>query len=476
MKKCLFIGLLGLITLSGLAQNRIVLLRDTTRLNLSLPKLEQKYPPAFARVVGQTGVFAQHGRMFMDTLNTRNQLFFTFIERNKKRLPFPGIMLQTQEYIRPDGTYDWVICEFSGRDMTPEQESQFLQLVSEWYEQHPYPFRTKTGFRWAGMTILGSVPQKRIARQGPGIISTLEAAEKTNRPDTVTFLAFANLGLKTIPDVVYRFSRLKEIDLSKNELHELPARLTADIPTLRKLSLLYNAIPDDSVFFTRNKHLQALNLQGNRLTRIPSSVRLNRRLESLWLGNNGLKELNIKSLRSLRQLNDLNLYNAGLTQLPKTIGRLKHVKVLDLYHNKLTQLPRELGRMKRLEQLAISHNDLKDLPQSLAKLKHLQILYAHHNRLSRLPDEFHRLHNLHILDLGYNWITVVPNVLGKLPSLEELTLNNNNLQEFPAVLLSIRGLKKVYMSSNPLFGREAMTSPYASQLKQLEANNIQVTY
>lgn len=476
MKKYLFFVLFGLITVTGVAQDRIVLLRDTTRLGISVSELEKKYPRAFAQVAGQEGVFTRTGKMFLDTVDIRQQRFFKFIERNKKRLPMLGIMIQTQEFIRPDGTYDRVLCEFSGRELTDEQEGQVLQLVAEWYGQHPFPIKTKTGFQWGGMTVLGSVPQKRTVRQGAGIISTLEAAQRTNRLDTVKILAFALLELKSIPDVVYRFPNLEELDLSRNLLNELPARVTADIPNLKKLSLLYNSIPDDSVFFTPNKHLLALNLQGNRLTRIPASVSLNRQLESLWMGNNDLNELNTKPLRRLRQLNDLNLYNAGLTRLPKTIRQLKRVKVLDLYYNKFTELPRQVGKMKRLEQLAIAYNDLKELPASLAKLRRLQVLFAHHNRLSQLPTEFSRLQQLRVLDLGYNWFTVVPNILGSLPALEELDLNNNNLQEFPTVLLPMKNLKKVYMGSNPLFGREAMNSPYAPQIKQLEANNTQVSY
>ena len=103
-------------------------------------------------------------------------------------------------------------------------------------------------------------------------------------------------------------------------------------------------------------------------------------------------------------------------------------------------------------------------------------LYAHHNRISQLPDDFSKLLHLHILDLGYNWFTVVPDVLRSLPALEELDLNNNNLQEFPDVLLALKNLKRVHMGSNPLFGREAMSSPYAPLIKQLEANKTQVTY
>ncbi|WP_420151795.1 leucine-rich repeat domain-containing protein [Spirosoma sp.] len=476
MKWCVLLLVFWLMAGRSIAQDWLVMLRDTNRLNVSLGDLEKKYPPAFARQVGQKGVFAQHGNRFMDTMRVRNNRFFSFLDRNKKHLPALGIMLQTQEFVKPDGTFAWVFCEFSGRELTPDQENQLLRLIREWYRQNPFAFTTKEGFRWAGLVTLGNPPAKRMVRKGPGIISTLDAAQKTTRPDTVTMLAFNQLGLTNVPDIVYQFPKLAELDLSKNELHELPARLTSDIPTLKKLSLLQNAIPDDSVFITRNKHLRSLNLQFNRLTRIPESIRQNRRLESLWIGNNKLAELNMTPLRKLRRLSDLNLYNAGLTQLPSTINRLRRVTVLDLYYNKLTELPRNLGKMKRLEQLALSHNDLKELPASLAKLRRLQVLYAHHNRLSKLPATFGRLKNLRILDLGYNWITVVPDVVGLLPSLQELSLNNNNIQEFPTVLLSIQNLDKVYLSGNPLFNREAPSSPYAPHIKQLEANKITVSY
>ncbi|MCX6216135.1 leucine-rich repeat domain-containing protein [Spirosoma sp.] len=476
MKNGLLFVLFGLLALPGLAQDRIVLLRDTTRLHLSVAELNKKYPPAFPQKAGEKAVFERHGKMFMDTLHAGQQQFSTFIERNKKRLPKPGIMIQTQEFIRPDGSYDRVFCDFSGTDLTDQQEFQLLQLVAEWYGQHPFPIKTPAGFRWAGMTILGNVQQKRTVRKGKGIISTLEAAEKTTRPDTVTMLAFNQLELTNIPEIIYRFPKLEELDLSRNGLHELPARLTSDIPTLKRLSVLYNSIPNDSVFITRNKHLVSLNLQGNRLTRIPPSVRQNRRLESLWMGNNKLAGIDIKTLKRMRRLTDLNLYSAGLTQLPKTIGRLKRVKVLDLYYNKLAELPGQLGRMKRLEQLAVAHNDLHALPPSLAHLHRLQVLFAHHNRISHIPNEFGRLQRLRVLDLGFNWFNIVPATVGSLSALEEVGFNNNNLREFPTALILLRNLKKVYLGSNPLFGDEAMSSPYASQIRQLEANNTQVTY
>lgn len=476
MNKLLFMLLCTGLTTSGRAQDRIVLLRDTTRLGISVDELEKQYPPALARRVGEKGAFERRGKLYMDSLLATSQQFHRYIEANKHRLPNTGIMIQTEEFIRPDGTYDRVLCQFSGADLTDEQEGRLLQLVAQWYGQHPFPLKTQTGFRKQWLTQLGSLPEKRRVRHGPGIIATIAEAERTTRPDTVTMLAFNQLDLRAVPEVVYRFPNLEELDLSKNNLHELPARLTADIPSLRRLSVLYNSIPNDSVFITRNNHLLALNLQGNKLTRIPASVRNNRRLESLWMGNNSLVEIDVRTLRRMRRLNDLNLYSAGLKSLPKGIGRLKRLKVLDLYYNKFTELPRQLGRMKRLEQLALSHNDLSALPASLAKLRRLQKLYIHHNRISKLPDAFKRLTDLRVLDLGYNWITEAPPVLALLPALEELDLNNNNLQEFPTVLSDMTNLKKVYLGSNPMFGKEAMASPYSNHIKQLEANKTEVFY
>lgn len=476
MKKLIaFVAFAGL-ALCGRAQDRIVLLRDTTRLGISVSELEKQYPPALARKPGERGIFARQGKLFTDSLSGFNQRFFQYIETNKRRLPVPGLLLQTQEFVRPDGTFDRVLCQFLGMDLTDEQEGRLLQLVAEWYGQNPFPLKTQTGFRWQSMMQVGSLPQKRTVRRGPGIISTPEAAEQTTRPDTVKMLAFIQLDLRSVPEVVYRFPNVEELDLSKNALNELPARLTADLPSLRRLSLLHNAIPDDSVFITPNKHLLALNLQGNKLTRIPASVRSNRRLESLWLGNNKLADLDTRTLRRLRRLNDLNLYNAGLKTLPKGIGRLKRVEVLDLYHNRFTELPRQLGRMKRLKQLAVAHNDLSALPASLAKLRRLRKFYVHHNRISQLPDQFARLRQLEVLDLGYNWFSVTPPVLASLTALEELDLNNNNLQELPSLLGELPKLKTLYLRSNPVTRGDITTSPYAPVIRKLEANKAEVFY
>ena len=466
MKNTLLFLLITVVwALPGWAQVKVILLRDTARYQINRSDLDKRYASLFnAKPQGAQAAMQTRGKQMGQFMKSRSDI------------PQRGFSLFVHEYYQPDGKAQYVLVE-TDRPHPDSVLAKAMQVLTDFYSTNPYPIGGGIPFRiMSAITYGKTFLPPRTVRRGPGIISTIEAANSTSRPDTVKMLAFNQLDLKNVPEIVYRFPNLEELDLSKNELSVLPARLTADIPTLKRLSLLGNAIPNDSVFINPNKHLLALNLQSNKLTRVPPSVRHNRRLESLWLGNNDLTGLDIKTLRRLRWLSDLNLYNAGLTTLPKTIGRLKRVKVLDLYYNKLKELPSKLGRMKQLEQLAVAYNDLSQLPGSLAKLRKLQTLYAHHNRISQLPSEFAKLSQLRVLDLGYNWFSVAPTVVLSLPALEELDLNNNNLQELPHSLGTLKSLKKLYLRSNPLTHGDATAGPYAPIIRQLEANKTEVFY
>lgn len=450
---------------SGWAQVQVMLLRDTMRYQISRIALDKKYASLLnARPQGAQAAMQTRWKQMGEFMKSRTDI------------PQRGFSLFVHEYYQPDGKAQYVLID-TDRPHSDSVLAHAMQVLTDFYSSTPYPITASMPFRIMSVMTYGKTfMSPRTVRRGPGIISTLEAAQKTTRPDTVTKLAFNQLDLKNVPNIVYQFPNLEELDLSKNALSQLPARLTAEIPALKRLSLLGNDIPDDSVFITFNNHLLALNLQSNKLTRVPPSVRHNRRLESLWLGNNNLTSLDMRTLSRLRWLTDLNLYNAGLTTLPNTIGRLKRVKVLDLYHNKFKELPRKVGRLKHLEQLAVAYNDLSQLPASLAKLRSLQTLYAHHNRISQLPIEFTKLNHLRILDLGYNWFSVAPAVVMSLPALEELDLNNNNIQELPASLGTLKSLKKLYLRSNPLTRDNATAGPYAPIIRQLEANKTEVFY
>lgn len=377
-----------LVHLTARAQVTVLLHADTAKYDLSPATLATQYVPINKLLEGMT---TEQRNAFYKVKSDYDRSRFASIEKQGP-LPAYGFSYQVAEYVGASGRVDWVIIRPTG--IIPDKLArELLNRLTVFYRETPLRMAVPKPFQATFYTAYGRpiLSEVRRVRTGDSTISTLDAARATTRPDTVKYLHFNQLLLTSIPEVVYRFPNLEELDLSKNQLTQLPARLTADIPSLRRLSLLYNLIGDDSVFITKQTNLRALTLQGNKLSRIPVSVRNCKNLESLWMGNNNLTELTIKPLRGLKRLNDLNLYNAGLNSLPRQIRKLKHVTVLDLYYNQLTALPRQIGRMKRLEQLAVSNNKLASLPPQLARLRNLTALFAHHNRLGQLPDSFTKL-------------------------------------------------------------------------------------
>ncbi|MEZ0539020.1 leucine-rich repeat domain-containing protein [Fibrella arboris] len=462
-----------LLTIAAQAQVTVLLRADTAKYGISPAKLEARYPPVNKLYDGMTA--EQRTALF----RTRSDFDRSRRESIEKQGPVPGygFSYQLTEYVRANGTVEWVLLQPSG--IVPDKLLQELVTrLAVFYQATPLPATISTPYQTTYRTSYGRplYSEKRLVRTGDSTISTLEAARTTTRPDTVKYLHVNQLALSKIPDVVYRFPNLEELDLSKNQLTQLPARLITDIPSLKRLNVLFNQIGNDSVFIPKNTHLRALTLQGNKLTRIPASVRNCKALESLWMGNNTLTEVSLKPLRGLRKLNDLNFYNAGLTSLPRQIRKLKHVVVLDLYYNQLTELPRQMGRMKRLEQLAVANNNLASLPPQLARLRNLNTLFVHHNKLSQLPGSFVKLRSLGILDIGYNQFSNVPDVLAGLGTLESVDISHNNIQTLPTSLIGLRNLKKFYIRSNPLTQNDAKSGPYAQLIEALETNKTEVFY
>ena len=410
-----------------------------------------------------------------------------FLHRNGFRTD-TSVSIAVTAYFQPTGRADLALYGYPQiiRSKTPGQvpalphlspanERTFVRLLSAYLASRPLPVTSSlimAPFQLGTYLSLAS-PSARKIPHGPGVIGDLRAAAATTRPDTVKKLAFGGLQLEQIPDVVYRFTNVEEISLSRNYLTSLPARLTT-LPRLQRLDLAWNRLREDSLFFTRNTHLKAITLQNNALTTVPASLRQNRRLESLWLGNNDLPNLDGRALKRLHRLNDLNLYNAQLAVLPRQIAKLRRLRVLDLYYNNFTALPKQLGRLHRLEQLAVAHNKLSALPASLGGLRHLQTLFVHHNQLSQLPATLAKLTHLAVLDIGYNGFSTVPDVLSRITSLEELDLSSNNLQELPVSLTQLTHLKKLYLRQNPFLRSQALMETSVQLIDRLEANRTEV--
>ncbi|ADZ92774.1 leucine-rich repeat-containing protein kinase family protein [Marinomonas mediterranea] len=146
-------------------------------------------------------------------------------------------------------------------------------------------------------------------------------------------------NLTVFPKEIYRLSDSLEIlDLSSNQLDDLPSDLAENLPNLK-------------IFFASN----------NVFKHVPPVLGQCEQLEMI-----GFKHNQIMSMAE--------------DCLPEKL------RWLILTDNQLDSLPDAIGQCTRLEKLALAGNRLTSLPDSMSMLRHLALVRISANRLTRFPD------------------------------------------------------------------------------------------
>ncbi|XP_004305252.1 PREDICTED: putative disease resistance protein RGA4-like [Fragaria vesca subsp. vesca] len=111
------------------------------------------------------------------------------------------------------------------------------------------------------------------------------------------------------------------------------------------------------------------------------------------------------------------LPNEALVQI---LPEFKTLRVLKLYEANISELPDSIGKLKYLRYLDVSRTEIKALPKSIGKLYNLQTLRMHRLfNLERLPTELQKLINLR--HIYFDRTIQFPVGLGKLTNLRTLT-------------------------------------------------------
>lgn len=124
--------------------------------------------------------------------------------------------------------------------------------------------------------------------------------EKSNKPDDVEVLILHHNHLRVFPENIVKFTELRVLDISNNNLTSLP-----DILAHCQLSCLMaknNNLKDGSLpkTFTVNATLKELNLSGNLLTVFPEQLLDLINLKYLYLGGNHITSIS-KNIWRLQQ-------------------------------------------------------------------------------------------------------------------------------------------------------------------------------
>uniref|UniRef100_A0A7N6B3V8 Leucine-rich repeat-containing G-protein coupled receptor 4 n=1 Tax=Anabas testudineus TaxID=64144 RepID=A0A7N6B3V8_ANATE len=238
-------------------------------------------------------------------------------------------------------------------------------------------------------------------------------------------------GLTTVPAGLSTFTYY--LDLSMNNITELPAYVFKSFPYLEELRLAGNDLSFIHPEALSGLHqLKVLMLQNNQLKSVPSAALKNlHSLQSLRLDANHITTVPDDSFEGLQQLRHLWLDDNNLTEVP--IGSLRH--------------------QANLQALTLALNRILYIPDNaFANLTSLVVLHLHNNRIKHMGDNcFAGLLNLETLDLNFNNLMTFPRAIEALPKLKELGFHSNDITSIPEGAFHNNPLlRTIHLYDNPL--------------------------
>lgn len=123
----------------------------------------------------------------------------------------------------------------------------------------------------------------------------------------------------------------------------------------------------------QNQTGSTVDLSGQQLNSVPSTLFNQRDTVTLNLSQNNLQGALAAEVRQLSNLRELDLSYNNFTGVPAEVGQLTKLEVLNLSHNPLTGLPYEIGNLQNLRVLDLRGTNYA--PQDLEIIR------------SRLPGE-----------------------------------------------------------------------------------------
>lgn len=246
--------------------------------------------------------------------------------------------------------------------------------------------------------------------------------------DTRELYIFQN-GIETlVQDDFGDLGQLEMLDLSHNELTQIP----------------------DAVFEPLSE-LKNLDLSSNHITNISKgSFSGLYQLERLYLYSNRIQSIQSNAFEGLGMLLELKLQKNLLTTLPSL--RLPSLLLLDLSYNRIPALGPSDLQAPHLEALRMKSLGLTSLDEELmASFKNLHDLDISSNELIELPGALKFLKGLINLNLSNNPFGVLKiDILKKLVELHELDLSGLSLLGFTEGLFqSFPKLGKLTVAENP---------------------------
>lgn len=259
----------------------------------------------------------------------------------------------------------------------------------------------------------------------------IDADEWTKLPSTIDL---SNAGLTDVSILKNLPSTVTDIDLSYNDITEIPEDLLAGKTELTQFVL-----------------------NGNYISTIPAGLfKDSKKLVNIYMSNMNLSKVEAGTFAGLSELEQLDLQSNKITDIEAgAFDGLTKLTQLGLDTNKLSSLPDNLFEsLTSLTFCGLSENEFSRIPKTVEQLSAVESLYLNWNKLISVDDiSFGKLGNLKILQLAWNEITSLPSgMLAQNKNLESVDLYDNRITSVSADMFpkTAEGLTKLDLQLNEM--------------------------
>lgn len=289
--------------------------------------------------------------------------------------------------------------------------------------------------------------------------------------------------ITNIGNIPLKLSQLRRMDLSNNNIVDIPKNAFEGVENLISLNLSNNhhLAPMPSSIINSLGKLQSIDLSNVGLRNVQPELFLRSpNLKSIYLRNNKISELADATFNNLRNLTTVDLsFNSIMAIRPGTFINVMNMRFLSLKGNQLQSFKGEIFNTGTgLEEIDISDNQLSYLfPTSFRIHPRLKRLVASNNKFNFFPASIIAgLQFLEHIDLSNNQLKTVEELdYARLPRLRQLILKNNKLESISEMAFhNSSQLQYIDLSMNKLerLGERTFEGLARIELMNLDSNNL----
>lgn len=278
--------------------------------------------------------------------------------------------------------------------------------------------------------------------------------------DRVTSVVLSRNVIRELPAAAFdHFTNLKHLDLSGNLLNFISAEVFSGLEqSLQFLSLSQNRILEFVGEPLKFINLWFLDISDNQISDIPvDAFQYIPSLVHLNLSHNShMSTLHQNVFQNNQALMTVDLSHVGLKALPVNLfSKTLNLKQINLSNNLLQEVSENTFKnLRNLTHLDLSFNNIVTIrTPSFVNIMNIQYLSLKGNQLNAFKGEFFNTGtSLEIIDLSDNQLSYLfPSSFKIHPRLREIILNNNKFNFFPSELIStLQYLELVDLSGNAL--------------------------